>query len=169
MSSSIRDLESSQYAKLLKEECLSSIPQRRWKEILLLALFLVVFTITTVYLWVNSLIYDYWFYISIGIVLLIVLAGYLMDRRNRPDWKYYFLEILKETKGVDTVELSDFLNEDQPFFGANLGNCEKFIKIAENFIKENVIEIVIRGSGVYLKGYEPPEEEEEEESEKESE
>ena len=165
----VKDIESSLHAKLLKEECISTIPQRKWKEILLLSLFLVIFTIAAVYLWLNALIYDYWFYIMIGIVLMIVLAGYLMDRRNRPDWKYYFLEILKETKGVDTVELSDFINEGQPFFGANLGNCEKFIKIAENFIEENVIEIVIRGSGVYLKGYEPPEEEEEKDVEDESE
>lgn len=158
----------SKYAKLLKAECEASIPKRKGKEILLLIYFLIVFAVIAVYLWINAFIYDIWFYILIGIVLGIVVAGYLLDRRYRPNWKYYFLQILKEMKSIDTVELSDYINEGQPFFGANLGNCEKFIKIAEEFIEENVIEIVIRGPKVYLKGYEPPEEEIEKETEEEN-
>ncbi|MFX1297423.1 MAG: hypothetical protein ACFFD2_21525 [Promethearchaeota archaeon] len=114
-----------------------------------------------VYLWINAFVYDFWFYILLGLVLIIVVAGYLMDRYYRVNWKYYFLQILKELKGVDTVQLSEFINEGQPFLGANLGNCEKFLKIAQDFIEEDVIEIVIRGQNVYLKGYEPPPEEEE--------
>ncbi|NVM29795.1 MAG: hypothetical protein HWN65_13205 [Candidatus Helarchaeota archaeon] len=156
------NIESSLYAKMLKEECLKSIPNRRGKEIQLLIVFLVVFTIIVVYLWINALIYDFWFYILIGAVLLIAIAGYLMDRRTRIDWRYYFLEILQEMYGIDTVKLSEYVNDGQPFFGANLGNCEKFLKIAEKVIKEGVMDIVIRGANVYLKGYEPPPEEKEE-------
>ncbi len=156
------DIETSQYAKMLKEECMKTIPKRRGIEILLLIIFAIVFTIMVVYLWINVLIYDFWFYIMIGVVFLIVVAGYLMDRRYRVDWKYYFLEILKERHGIDTIRLSDYINDGQPLLGANLGNCEKFLKIAEKFIKEGIINIVIRGATVYLKGYEPPPEEKEE-------
>ena len=85
-----------------------------------------------------------------------------MDRHYRPDWAYYLLEIIREMRAVDTIKLSEFVNEGQPFIGANLGNCEKFLKIADRFIKDQVIELVIRGSNIYLKGFEPPPEEKEE-------
>ncbi|NVM55533.1 MAG: hypothetical protein HWN66_17635 [Candidatus Helarchaeota archaeon] len=162
MTAITENIESSQYAKLLKEECVKSIPIRKTKEILLLISFLIIFTIIVVYLWIGGLVYDFWFYILIGIVGLIVLAGYLMDWRYRPDWENYLLKILKEMKGVDTVKLSDYINQGQPFFGANLGNCEKFLKIAGRFIRNEVIEIVIQGASIYLKGFEPPPEEKEE-------
>lgn len=156
------DIESSTQAQLLKEECLESIPKRRQLENALLASFVIVFTITIVYLWINGLIYDLWGYGIFGIFIGIFLAGYFMDKRYSPDWAYYLLEIIREIKAVDTIKLSEFINKDQPFLGANLGNCEKFLKIAGKFIKEQVIEIVIRGPNIYLKGFEPPPEEEEE-------
>ncbi len=154
-----KNFESSKYANLLRDECFTSIPKRRRKEIFLLIDFLFIFTLLAVYLWINALVYDYWFYIMIGIILIIVIAGYLMDRRYQPNWKYYFLEILKELKEIDTIELSNFINEGQPFFGANLANCEKFMKIAEELIENNIVDLVIRGRYVYLKGFEPPLEE----------
>lgn len=159
------EIKSSQYAKLLKDECLASIPRRKWNEILLLASFLILFTVIASYLWINVFIYDYWFYIMIGVVIGIVFVGYLVDRKDQPDWKYYLVEIIKELKKVDTIELSDFLNEGQPFFGANLGNCEKFLKIAEKLVENETLELVIRAEWVYLKGFEPPEEEKQEENE----
>ena len=85
MSAVPENIESSLYAKYLKEECVNSIPQRRGIEVLLLISFLIVFTIMVGYLWINTLTYDFWFFILLGIVCLIVLAGYLMDRRYRPD------------------------------------------------------------------------------------
>ncbi|HUX98152.1 MAG TPA: hypothetical protein VMV49_01240 [Candidatus Deferrimicrobium sp.] len=87
-----------------------------------------------------------------------------MDRKYRPDWAKYFQEIIEELKVIDTIELSDYINEGQPFLGANLGNCEKFLSIAEKFLEKNVMELVIRGPKVYLKGFEPPIEETKKES-----
>ncbi len=159
---SFNPIESSSNANLLRKECFASIPLRRNYEILLLISFLIVFVFTSVYLWKNILVFDFWFYILLGIILFIVILGYLMDRKYRPKWNEYLLAILKEMNGVDTVELSEFINKAQPFLGANLGNCEKFLKIARKFMEEQVIEIVIRGPKIYLKGYEPPEEPKEE-------
>ncbi len=165
MNSAKADLSASLHAKQLREECEATIPSRRGIEIILLSCFLAIFTMSSIYIWINGLIYDYWFYLLLGLILLIVIAGYVMDRKYSVDWKFYFLEILRELKMIDTVELSDYLNEGQPFLGANLGNCEKFLKIAETFKKREVIDIVIRGAKVYIKGYEPPEEEKESENE----
>jgi len=164
MNSLSESIASSKYAKALRDECLETIPMRRYREILLLSWFLGVFAIIVIYLWVNGLVYDFWFYIMLGIVCLIVLGGYLMDRKYRPDWAKYFQEIIEELKVIDTIELSDYINEGQPFLGANLGNCEKFLSIAEKFLEKNVMELVIRGPKVYLKGFEPPIEETKKES-----
>ncbi|MHA1131083.1 MAG: hypothetical protein ACTSQI_11760 [Candidatus Helarchaeota archaeon] len=155
MNSSI-DLQASHYARQLKKECKNTIPSRRKIEIILLTAFLIMFTITAIYLWINELTYDYWFYIFLGVIVIIIIAGYGMDRKYRVDWKYYFLKILKELHSINTIELSECINDGQPFLGANLGNCEKFLKIANSLKKEEAIDIVIRGSMVYLKGYEPP-------------
>lgn len=154
------EIESSINAQLLKQECMDSIPYRRGKEILLLIYFLIIFTIIAVYSWVNTLIYDNWFLLLLGLLCLTFFVGYLIDRKYRPDWKHYFLEILNEMKGVNTVKLADFINAGQPFLGADLGTCEKFLRIAEKFVRDHVTELVIRGPSVYLKGFEPPPEEE---------
>jgi hypothetical protein len=159
------NIEASKYAQQLKQECIDSIPHRRGKEILLLIYFLIIFTIIAVYLWVNTFIYDFWFYILLGLLCVKFLMGYLLDRRYHPDWKQYFLDILNEMKGVNTVKLADFINAGQPFLGANLGTCEKFLKIAEKFLEGQVTELVIRGANVYLKGFEPPPEEKKEKKE----
>ena len=160
------NIESSRYAQQLKQECMDSIPQRRGKEILLLVYFLIIFTIIVVYLWVNVFIYDFWFYILLGLISLTCLAGYLVDRRFRLDWQQSFLDILKEMNAVNVSKLAEFIKAGQPFLGANWGTHEKFLKIAEKFSREHVLDLVIRGDNVYLKGFEPPpEEEKEEESE----
>jgi len=156
------NIEDSKYAQQLKQECLDSIPQRRGKETLLLIYFLSIFTIIVIYLWVKGFIYDFWFYILVGLMCLTCLVGYLVDRRYRPDWRQSFLGILNEMKKINLVELADFINAGQPFLGANLGTCEKFLKIAESFLKNHVMELVIKGSNVYMKGFEPPPEEEKE-------
>ncbi|MFX1296043.1 MAG: hypothetical protein ACFFD2_14485 [Promethearchaeota archaeon] len=168
MKSLIDNFESSKYAKILKDECVARIPLKKGKEILILIYFLIIFTIITIYLWINTFIYNSWFYIMLGIVLIIVVIDYLMNRYYSPNWRYYFLEILNEMKRVDTIKLSDFINEGQPFFGASLGNCEKFLSIAKKFIKDKIIDITIKGSWVYVKGYEPPPEEDFEEEKKEN-
>ena len=67
-------------------------------------------------------------------------------------------------------ETSLVYNEDL-MFAHNTSNYTKSIVVlryAEDFIDDNVIDIVIRGPKVYLKGYEPPEEETEEETEEEN-
>ncbi len=142
---------------------MDSIPHRRGKEILLLVYFLIMFAIIVVYLWVNVLIYDFWFLILLGLISVTFLAGYLIDRRFRPDWKQFFSEILKEMKGVNVSKLAEFINAGQPFLGANWGTHEKFLKIAEKFSREHVLDLVIQGDNVYLKGFEPPPEEKKEE------
>ncbi len=164
----INNFETFHFTNELKKECLKTVPKRRDFEIFLLGSFLALFAVIVVYLLINVFTYDYWFYVMLGMVLVIVIAGYLMDRRYSPDWGYYILEIIKEMKGVDTVKLSEFINEGQPFLGANLGNCEKFLKIADGFIKNEVIELVIRGPTIYLKGFEPPPEEKEEDPDEET-
>lgn len=160
------NIESSKYAQQLRQECMESIPHRRGKEILLLVYFLIMFAIIVAYLWVKVLIWDYWFFILLGLISLTFLVGYLIDRRFRPDWRQSFLEILKEMNGVNVSKLADFINAGQPFLGANLGTHEKFLKIAEEFAKDRVLDLVIQGDNVYIKGFEPPpEEKKEEESE----
>jgi hypothetical protein len=160
------NIKSSKNAQQLKQECMDSIPHRRGKEIFLLIYFLIIFTIIVVYLWVNVLIYDFWFLILLGLIGLTFLAGYLIDRRFRPDWRQFFLEILKEMKGVNVSKLAEFINAGQPFLGAIWGTHEKFLKIAEKFSRDHVLDLVIQGDNVYLKGFEPPpEEKKEEESE----
>jgi len=165
MNAIAENIESSKYAQLLKQECMDSIPLRRGNEILLLIYFLTIFTIIVVYLWIKGLVYDFWFYILVGLLCLTFLVWYLVDRRYHPDWEQYFQEILNEMKGVNTDELAEFINTGQPFLGADLGTCEKFLKIAEKFLKNNVMELVIRGANVYLKGFEPPLEEEQKKNE----
>jgi hypothetical protein len=163
MNSINENIESSKYAQQLKQECMDSIPHRRGKEILLLVYFLIMFTIIAVYLWVNVLIYDFWFFILLGLISLTCLAGYLVDRRFRPDWQQSFLEILKEMNAVNVSKLAEFINAGQPFLGANWGTNEKFLKIAEKFSRNHVLDLVIQGDNVYIKGFEPPPEEKKEE------
>jgi hypothetical protein len=166
MNTNIENIESSKYAQQLKQECMESIPHRRGKEIFLLVYFLIMFVIIVAYLWVNALIYDYWFFVLLGLTSLTCLAGYLIDRRYRPDWRQSFLEILKEMNGVNVSKLAEFINAGQPFLGANWGTQEKFLKIAEQIARDHLLDLVIQGDNVYLKGFEPPpEEKKEDESE----
>lgn len=162
MSEVEKDWKSFNFPTLLRQECWESIPKRKSIELFLLGAFLTVFTVIVVHLWVNGLRYEYWFYFLILIVLGIVLTGYWMDKVHSPNWEYYLLEIIKEMNVVDTFKLSDYINDGQPFLGANLGNSEKFLKIAERFIKNETVDIVIRGEIIYMKGFEPPPEEKEE-------
>ena len=81
MTALTENIESSKHAQQLRQECMDSIPHRRGKEILLLAYFLIMFTIIVVYLWVNVLIYDFWFFILLGLISVTFLAGYLVEPR----------------------------------------------------------------------------------------
>ncbi|MHA1266216.1 MAG: hypothetical protein ACTSRS_13370 [Candidatus Helarchaeota archaeon] len=138
----------------LKRKCFEYVPQRRKYELFLLSAFLIDFTVMVIYLWINALTYDNWFYLMLLIVLIIILGGYWMDRKYRPEWEQYLCEIINEMKIIDTIKLSEFINEGQPFLGAVLGSCEKFLKMGENLRKKGILKLIIKGSFICLKGYE---------------
>jgi hypothetical protein len=143
-------LEDSKVIKELLSELHTLKTKKNPIEIILIISTIVSCIITGYFLYIYNYQIGYWTNISLLLFAAIIIVGYYENRKYKPNWKKYAIEILRELKEINVLEVSDFIQDSQGFFGANYLHSSRLLDIYRESIEKNIIDAKIDGLIVKL-------------------
>ena len=114
-------------------------------EIILIISTIVSFIITGYFLYIYNYQIGYWTNLSLLLFAAIIIVGYYENKKYKPNWKNYAIDILKELKEINVLEVSDFIQDSQGFIGANYVHSTRLLDIYRELIEKNIIKAKIDG------------------------
>ncbi len=119
-------------------------------EIILISSTVICLIITGIFLCIYKFHLGYWSIGPIVIFTILLLLGIYENKIFKIDLQTFCIDILYELKEIDLINLSDFINSKQGFFGANYVHSSHLLNIYKKLINENVIKAKITETKIEL-------------------
>ncbi|TFF86816.1 MAG: hypothetical protein EU551_00520 [Promethearchaeota archaeon] len=143
-------MEDSKVIKALLSE-LNTLKSKKYPiEIILIISTIISCVITGYFLYIYNFQIGYWTNLSLLLFATIIIFGYYENKKYKPNWKNYAVDILKELTEINVLEVSDFIQHSQGFIGANYIHSTKLLDLYRELIEKNILKAKIDGLMVKL-------------------